>query len=141
MSILSEDTPILSKTRELCTTILESELYAGLQARVERFLDDEKACAQYRNVQELGDRLHQKQHAGMQLSDDEIQDFEIAHGGLLSNEVAVDFLQARETLANIRQEVSKHIALTLELGHIPTEEDLAEGGCCSSGGGCSCGGH
>jgi cell fate (sporulation/competence/biofilm development) regulator YlbF (YheA/YmcA/DUF963 family) len=144
MSIAAEDSAVILKTRELCAHIAQDSMFLKLQESVERFLNDDAARLQYQSVHERGEDLHQKQHAGIELGASEIGDFEAARDALLDNEVAREFLQAQQELETLQREIRKHIALTLELGRVPTAEDLAElngGGCCGGGGGgggCGC---
>lgn len=145
MSIIAADSAIIVKTRELCALIASDPLFLGLQATVERFLNDDAARLQYQSVHERGEELHQKQHAGIQLGVTEIREFETAREELLKNEVAQEFLTAQHELEGLQKEIRKFIGLTLELGHVPTADDLAEasgGGCCGGGGGggggCGC---
>lgn len=141
MTILNSDPTILAKTKELCAAIAHSALFAELQGRVERFLDDDDSRNQYREVHVMGDQLHQKQHAGMELDADEIRMFETSRDELLANPVASDFLDARNQLEMLQQQVAKYLGLTLELGRVPTDDDLAESSGCCGGGGGGCGCH
>jgi cell fate (sporulation/competence/biofilm development) regulator YlbF (YheA/YmcA/DUF963 family) len=143
MSIIAEDSAVLVKTRELCAQIASDPMFLKLQGNVERFLNDDAARLQYQSVHERGEELHQKQHAGIQLGESEIREFEAARAALLENEIAQQFLMAQEELSLLQKEIRKYVGLTLELGHVPTAEDLAEagGGCCGgggNGGGCGC---
>jgi DNA-binding GntR family transcriptional regulator len=45
-------------------------------------------------------------------------------------------MDAQEEMQQIKQQITKQISKTLELGHLPSEEDLSEGGSCGSGCGC-----
>lgn len=145
MSITAEDSAVIVKTRELCAQIASDPVFCALQEDVERFLNDDAARLQYQSVHERGEELHQKQHAGLQLGTEEIRDFEAARAALLENEVAQKFFEAQQELDQLQKEIRKYVGLTLELGHVPTAEDLAEaggGGCCGGGGGgggCGCG--
>ena len=138
MKILTANPPILDKTRELCSAIAQSPLFAELQGRVERFLDDDDSRNQYREVHLMGEQLHQKQHAGMELGSEEIRAFETARDDLFANPVASAFLDARGQLERLQQEIGKFLGLTLELGRVPTDDDLADAGGCCGGGGCGC---
>lgn len=140
MTLLEETSPVLSKTRELCAAIASDERFAKLQKDVERFLEDDTARLMYQTVHQRGEELHQKQHAGVQLAPTEIREFEAARDELMSNEVASGFLDAQGELEALQKTIGKYIGMTLELGRVPTDEDLAEsqgGGCCG-GGGCGC---
>ena len=140
MSAIAEKTSIDSKTRELCAAIAEDAQVRKLQADVERFLADDVAKLQYQTVHEKGEELHHKQHAGVELGAGEIKAFEDARDGLFENQVAADFMDAQRTLESIQKGIGKQVALTLELGRVPTAEELDEamnggGGCCGGGGG------
>ncbi len=143
MSLLSDDSAVMVKTRELCATIAEDATFQALTDRVEAFLENDEARLQYQAVNEKGEELHQKQHSGIELSAREIKDFEEARDALLANDVARSFLEAQRELETLQRSIGKYVGLTLELGHVPTAEDFAEaqgGGCCggSGGGGCGC---
>ena len=50
------------------------------------------------------------------------------------------FLDAQDELESLQKTIGKFVNMTLELGRVPTEQDIAEsekGGCCG-GGGCGC---
>lgn len=141
MSIVAEDSAVIAKTRELCAHIASDPVFLKLQENVERFLSDDAARLQYQSVHERGEELHQKQHAGIQLGAVEIREFEAAREALFDNEIAREFLTAREQLEKLQKEISKYIGMTLELGRVPTADELEEsggGGCCGGGGGGCC---
>jgi len=143
MSILAKESNVMLKTRELCEAIAQDDEFAALQGKVERFLEDDAAKLQYQSVHERGEELHQKQHAGVELSEAEIKGFEDARDELLSNEVARDFMEAQQSLQTIQQTIGRYIGKTLELGRVPEAEEMEQmgdgGGCCGGGGGgCGC---
>ena len=144
MSIVAEESPVIVKTKELCAQIASDPSFLKLQANVERFLSDDSARLQYQSVHERGEELHHKQHAGVELGASEIRDFESARDALFENEVARDFLSAQRELETLQKEIAKYVGSTIELGRVPTAEDLEDkgGGCCggnSGGGGGCCG--
>ncbi|MGJ8645202.1 MAG: YlbF family regulator [Luteolibacter sp.] len=144
MSMLAERTSIISKTRELCESIASDEKFLKLQADVERFLNDDVAKLQYQTVHEKGEELHQKQHAGVELGAAEIKAFEDARDALFENKTAAEFMDAQRTLETMQKQIGKYVSMTLELGRVPSDEEIAEaenggGGCCGgSGGGGGC---
>ena len=145
MSIVAEDSAVIVKTRELCAQIASDPSFLKLQSQVERFLSDDSARLQYQSVHERGEELHHKQHAGVELGSGEIRDFESARDALFENEIAREFLSAQKELEGLQKEIAKYIGSTIELGRVPTTDDLADkgGGCCggnSGGGGGCCGG-
>ena len=142
MSIVAEDSPVIEKTKELCAQIVSDPSFLKLQANVERFLSDDAARLQYQSVHEKGEELHHKQHAGVELGATEIREFESAREALFDNAVARDFLSAQRDLETLQKEISKYVGATIELGRVPTADDLAQsggGGCCGGGGGGGCG--
>ena len=144
MTLLAENSAILIKTKELCAEIAGHPAFLQFQTRIESFLDDDDARVQYKGAHEMGEQLHQKQHAGLELGAAEIKAFEAARDALFDNPVACDFMEAQRELETLRKEIGKYVGMTLELGRVPTADDLAEAeagsnGCCGGGGGgCGC---
>jgi cell fate (sporulation/competence/biofilm development) regulator YlbF (YheA/YmcA/DUF963 family) len=141
MALTAESSVVLNKTKELCAALADDPEFLVLYGQVERFLEDDQARQQYQNVHHQGDALHQKQQAGVKLSDKEIADFDAARDALMKNEVAKDFLDAQRELQSVQALISRWVGMTLELGRMPSEEDMvqSEGGCCGgSGGGSGC---
>ncbi len=140
MSMLAKDSAVMAKTQELCEAISQDIEFLALQGQVERFLSDDAAKLQYQSVHERGEELHQKQHAGVELSEIEIKGFEEARDALMNNDVARDFMEAQQNLQTLQQTIGKYVGMTLELGRVPEAEDMEQsgdgGGCC--GGGCGC---
>ena len=138
MSIASYDSTLIAKTRELCSQIVSDPTYLQLQDKVERFLNDDAARLQYQSVHERGEELHHKQHAGIQLGAEEIREFESAREALFANEIATNFIEAQRELEQLQKIIGRYVGMTLELGRVPSAEDLEESsrGCC--GGGCGC---
>jgi cell fate (sporulation/competence/biofilm development) regulator YlbF (YheA/YmcA/DUF963 family) len=140
MTILAEETAVISKTKELCAEIIADPKVSQLLATVERFLTDDAARLQYQSVHERGEELNQKQRAGMELGSAEIREFETAREALFNNEIACDFMAAQRELEAFQKEITTLVGLTLELGHVPSDDEIAaaSGGGCCGGGGCGC---
>jgi cell fate (sporulation/competence/biofilm development) regulator YlbF (YheA/YmcA/DUF963 family) len=138
MSITAEESSVIVKTRELCAQIASDPTFLRLQQSVERFLSDDASRLQYQSVHERGEELHHKQHAGVELGAAEIREFEAAREALFENEIAREFLTAQQELERLQKEIGKYVGMTLELGRVPTADDIAQasgGGCCGGGGG------
>ena len=144
MKILEDDSAVMSKARELCSTITEDADFQQLLAKVETFLNNDEARLAYQSVHESGQALNQKQQAGLELADSEIAQFESARESLMANPIASEFLGAQKDLEILQTTVGRLVGMTLELGRVPTSEDIAQtqgGGCCGGGGGgggCGC---
>jgi len=136
MTIETNDTAVQQKTRELCETLLAEPTVIAIRQRIDQFMADDKARAQYEAVMAKGQALHEKQHQSQPLSSEEIAAFEGQRDALMANPVARDFLDAQEELSHLQESIQKQVAKTLELGRLPLPEDL-ESGCCNHGG-CGC---
>lgn len=135
MNMTAEQSPVIAKTRELCTVITEEPEYKALLTKVERFLDDESARAQFESVHERGELLQQKQSVGLDLSPDEIKEFESAREALLENEIAKEFMDAQQILQTLQMTIGKYVGMALELGRVPEKDDFnSQEECCSEGG-------
>ena len=85
-------------------------------------------------------QLVQKQQAGEELTEEEIQAFEDQRERLLMHPVAGGFIEAQQGFEELRDLITNYVTKTFELGRVPTDEEVApkSGGCC--GGGCGGGG-
>jgi len=138
MSMLADDSSVMEKTKDLCSSIVEHPDFGLLQEKVESFLSDDAARLQFQSVQERGEELHQKQHAGVELAESEVKDWETARGELLENDMIRVFLEARNQLETLQMTIGKYVGMTMELGRVPAPEDFkSEEGCCNEGG-CGC---
>ena len=139
MTMLADDSLVMGKTKELCAAIADDPEYRSLMEKVERFMEDDAAKLQFQSVQERSQELGQKQQSGLELSVGEVEDFEAAREALMSNAVAREFMDAQQSLQSVQSAIGKYVGITLELGRVPAEEDLADQeGCCNEGG-CGCG--
>jgi cell fate (sporulation/competence/biofilm development) regulator YlbF (YheA/YmcA/DUF963 family) len=124
-----------SKTRELCEAIITHIETGGIKKRIDTFLADAGARGAYESLMSKGQALQEKQHNGQTLEPAEISSFETERDALLKNPVAASFLDAQEEMHELQHLVQKHVSKTIELGRIPTAEDLNGGSC---GHGCGC---
>jgi len=135
MQTTIEETGINQKTKELCQAILDEPSMRAIRQRIDAFMADDKARAQYDGLMEKGQSLQHKQQNSIQLSPEEIADFEKDRDALLGNPVARGFMDAQEEMHQVQESIQQHVSKTLELGRVPTEDDLGGGSC---GHGCGC---
>ena len=135
MQTLTEENVVIQKTRELCQAILDEPDFQATRQRIETFMADDQARAQYDGLMVKGQSLQQKQDMSLPLSGEEVTDFEQHREALLNNPVAKGFLDAQEQLRQMQQSVGEYVSKTLELGRVPGPEDFDSGGCGHS---CSC---
>lgn len=131
-------TKVETKTRELCEAIIEHIEAGNIRKRIDTFLADASARGQYESLMSKGQALQEKQHSGQTLEPAEISGFEQERDALLKNPVATAFLDAQEEMHELQHNVQKHVGKTIELGRIPSAEELNGGSC---GEGCGCHGH
>ena len=139
MDITIEESPVIQKTKELCQTILAQPNMRSIRQRIDAFMSDNQARSQYESLVNKGETLQHKQQMSMPLTSEEVADFEKDRDTLMKNAIARDFLDAQEELHEVRQSVQQYLSKTLELGRLPTEEEM--NGCCGGGhghGGCGC---
>ncbi len=131
-----EETPVMQKTKELCQAILDQPNMQSVRQRVDAFMGDEQTRGQYDALMTKGQALQQKQQMSMPLSSEEIADFEQSREKLLGNSVARGFLDAQEELHQVQESIQQYITKTIELGRMPSDEEMS-GGSCGHGCGCS----
>ena len=134
MQTTTKESTIIRKTKELCQAILEEPDTRAALERIELFMADDKARAQYEGLMSQGQALNQKQQRSVPLTNDEISSFEKDREALLENPVARGFLDAQEEMRAMHESINKYVTKTLELGRVPSEEDFE-----SCGHGCTCG--
>jgi cell fate (sporulation/competence/biofilm development) regulator YlbF (YheA/YmcA/DUF963 family) len=131
-----QETTIVQKTRELCQALLDEPSMKSVRQRIDEFLGDEDAQSQYQNLVNKGQSLQEKQQNALPLTGEEIASFEQDRDALLGNPVARGFLDAQEEMRAVQKSIHRYVDKTLELGRLPSEEELEESSC---GHGCSCG--
>ncbi|HLX95283.1 MAG TPA: YlbF family regulator [Verrucomicrobiae bacterium] len=136
MTTQTVENAIIEKTRALCQAIVEQPEMSSIRQRIDSFMSDTAARGQYETVMSKGQALQEKQSQGQQLADTEIADFEKHRDALLNNPVSRGFLDAREELHEIQHSIQKYVSKTLELGRVPTAEDMEDHAC--GDGGCGC---
>jgi hypothetical protein len=94
-----------------------------------------KRIIHYENLVTKGQALQEKEQMSAPLSKEEVNDFEKQREAVFNNPVARNFLDAQEELHNVQATIQQYVNKTLELGRMPTEEDMSGGGC---GHGCGC---
>lgn len=147
MSILSTESTVMEKTLRLCEAIVDDAEFKAMHESVESFLSDDAARESYKTVHEKGAELQDKQRIGVELTAQEMTDFELAREELFQDKKVVAFMEAQQQLQSLQKSVNDYLGLTIELGRVPTDEELmaasSGGGCCGGsgggeGGGCGC---
>jgi len=136
METTTEESVILAKTKELCQAILDEPNLREVRQRMEAFMGNDEARSLYDGLVTKGQALQQKQQLSLPVSGEEVADFEQHRTALFNNPVARDFLDAQEQFQQVQESVQQYVSKTLELGRLPSEEEM-NGGSCGHGCGCS----
>jgi cell fate (sporulation/competence/biofilm development) regulator YlbF (YheA/YmcA/DUF963 family) len=136
MATMTEESVIVTKTKELCQAILDEPSLREVRQRMDTFMNNDEARTLYDGLVTKGQALQQKQQLSQPVSGEEVADFEQHRTALFNNPVARDFLDAQEQIQQVQESVQQYVAKTLELGRLPSEEDM-HGGSCGHGCGCS----
>jgi cell fate (sporulation/competence/biofilm development) regulator YlbF (YheA/YmcA/DUF963 family) len=135
MQTMTEETAITQKTKELCQAILDQPELQAVRRRIDEFMENGKSKGQYDELVAKGNALQEKQRNALPLTDEEIGDFERHRDGVLKDPVTRGFLEAQEELKAIQDSIRNYVSKTIELGRLPTEDEVSECGC---GHGCGC---
>jgi cell fate (sporulation/competence/biofilm development) regulator YlbF (YheA/YmcA/DUF963 family) len=134
MQTTAQESMVTKKTRELCQALVDEPQMQSIRQRIDAFMQDDQARGQYDNIVSRGQALQEKQRNSLPLSGEEISEFEQGRDALLGNPVARGFLDAQEELQQVKESIQKYVTRTLELGRVPSEEDMES--CCDHGCGC-----
>jgi len=127
---------IEEKIQELCAAIVADDEVQEARANAEAFLANESAVEIYRQVARAGRELEQKQQHGVELSDAEIEAFNILQEKAEANPAVQTFQTAQQTLQDVAELIQAYVTKTLEKGRVPTEEEVFPKGGCGEGCGC-----
>jgi len=136
METIVDESVIVAKTKELCQAILDEPNMRAVRQRVDTFMGDDQARSLYDSLVSKGQALQQKQQLSMPLTGEEVADFEQHRTALFNNPVAKDFLDAQEQLHQVQESVQHYVTKTLELGRVPTPDEV-KGDSCGHGCGSS----
>ncbi len=109
----------------------------ALRQRIDTFMADEETRTQYDGLIAKGQALQEKQQQSQPLTGEEISDFEQHRDSLLKNPVAREFLDAQQEMHGVQESIQKYVRKTIELGRLPSEDELCSGGGCGDHG-CGC---
>ena len=128
--------PIKEGTEKLCETIVSQEGFAELHKKIEAFITDEKLKHEYDMLNQRGALLQQKVEAGVEVSDEEVAEFEKLRETLLANKTVTDFHDVQEEVQQLQDKIHQVLAKTFEIGRVPQQEDFDF--CSDDFGDCGC---
>tara|TARA_Y100000588_G_scaffold27993_2_gene27350 strand:- start:242 stop:685 length:444 start_codon:yes stop_codon:yes gene_type:complete len=128
--------PVKEGTEKLCGTIVSQKGFPELFKKIEAFMADEKLRHDYDMLNQRGGLLQQKHEAGMEVTEEEVAEFEKLRETLLANQTVTDFHEVQEEVQQLQDKIHQVIAKTFEIGRVPSQEDFDF---CSDGfGDCGC---
>lgn len=136
-NLLEQETPVVTKVKELCTEIVNQPGFGKIIKDMETFMSDPEAQKEYEKMRTLQENLQARQQAGQDLTDEEIDGFNQARDRFFENDICRNFVNAQQQMGELQQTVTQYVTKTFEIGRVPEEADFASCGGC--GGGCGCG--
>ncbi len=129
--------PIAAGTNQLCEAIVNQPGFPELYRKIDAFISDEKLKYEYGMVNDRAALLQQKQQANLEITEEEVLEYEKLHNEFMANPVAVQFLEAQDEVQQVQDRIHQVIAKTFEIGRVPSQDDFDF---CSDGfGNCGCG--
>jgi cell fate (sporulation/competence/biofilm development) regulator YlbF (YheA/YmcA/DUF963 family) len=126
---------VLKKTLELCETIAGQPDFRMMRQHLDAFMADDSLKAAYQELAEESTALQHQQQQGAALDLKAVSAFEQKRDAFLGNPVARGFMDAQQTMQEMRETVTRYVTRTFELGRVPTDDDF---GGCGCGSGCGC---
>ena len=136
LTLVEEETPVITKTKELCETILSQPGYDQIKQNIVAFLGNDEARGLYEELCNQQEALSAKQESGQPISDQEDSAFAALEAKFLAMPVAEGFIKAQRQMHKIEKTVTEYVRKTFELGRVPNSDDFSSGGCGPS---CGCG--
>jgi len=126
-------TLVETKTRELCEALVQLPGFSDTFRKMQAFLEDEMAKFEFQMLNDRGGLLQQKEAAGIQVTPEEMAEFDVMREALLAKPVVSGFLEAQQELHSIQKLVYPMLAKTFEIGRVPVPDDflndLCDSGC------------
>lgn len=135
--IEEKETPLITKTKELCETILSQPGYQQMKKDILDFMHHDEARVLYENLCDKQEELHNKHSSGVTITPEEDAEFNEMEKRFLAMPVANAFINAQRQMQKIEKTVAKYVRRTFELGRVPEPEDMSSG-CGCGGGSCGC---
>lgn len=128
--------PVKKGTDQLCESIVNQKGFKELFSKIDAFMTDEKLKYDYSMLNDRGALLQQKQQAGVEITEEEIVEFDKLSEAFMANPVAKNFLEAQEEFQQVQNRINQVITKTFEIGRVPNQDDFDF---CSDGfGDCGC---
>ncbi len=124
------------KIRELCEALLQDDEVSDARNRIESFMQNSEATAAYQRLANLNHELHEKETQGSEISEKEIESFQKVREEVMELPAVQQFAAARQTMQEVEGMIMTYVGRTMELGRVPTDKDLGQGGSCGTGCGC-----
>ncbi|WP_171016629.1 YlbF family regulator [Pseudalkalibacillus caeni] len=135
MEIKTDKSPILTKTEELCKTILDQPEFTDIKTSIDSFFNNEEAKSIYQNLYSKQQVIRQKQQQGT-LTDEEFSEYKQVEEKALTIPEINQFINAQQQMHKIEETIKQYVSKTFQLGRVPEDSDF-EAGSCGPSCGCS----
>ena len=126
MSFISENSELKTKLAQFAKELNELTLIDGLHKKMDEFLADTKNNDLYERMKNCEENIVLKQNNGMELTEDDLEEYKEIHSWLNSSPQAEDFFAAQESLLSLQDEVNAYMSLAIQMGGIPSEKELED---------------
>ena len=94
--------PVKNGTDHLCESIVNQDGFKELYSKIDSFITDEKLKYEYSTLNDRGALLQQKQQTGVEITEEEIAEFEKLREEFMANPIATNFLDAQEEVQQVQ---------------------------------------
>ncbi len=124
MSFITENNELKAKLAQFAEELNNLPLISSLHLTMDKFLADKKNSDLYERMEDCQENIVLKQNAGVELTEEDLDEYKDIHLLLNSSPQAEDFFSAQETLLNLQEEINGYMSLAVQLGTSPSDEEL-----------------
>ncbi len=126
MSFITENNELKAKLAQFAEELNGLPLISSLHLTMDKFLADKKSNELYERMKDCEENIVLKQNAGVELTEEDLEEYKEIHSWLNTSPQAEDFFAAQETLLNLQEEINSYMSLAVQLGTSPSDEELEE---------------
>lgn len=125
-NLILDNAELRSKLEDLCSAMLGSGEIEQYNKQIQQFEQDQTARELFDRVADWEEELHNRQHNGEDITDSDIDKLEELQQQMLENELCREFLEVQDAIQEMMLTVEQYLAAALELGRIPTKDEVGE---------------
>ncbi|WZV03160.1 YlbF family regulator [Lentisphaerota bacterium WC36G] len=125
MSFITENSQLKEKLQSFAKELNNTSIIAEMHQKMDDFLADKKNNELYERMKNCEENIVLKQNNGIELTQEDLDEYKEIHTWLNSSPQAEDFFSAQEALLNIQDEINAYVSLAIQMGEAPTDDELA----------------